>query len=174
MASRIKAPSLKSRAEFESIVDTLSEATVSLRKLEARRDAKLQGVREEHEPAIGTLKDEIDAMALTLEKYASEHRDELMPGKIKSAETALATYGFRFGNPTLKLMNHSWNWDKVVAALKEKLGMPQFVKVTEEPDKEGMKLRLCDEELAYVGCRVTQSETFYVEPKDLPSAAKAT
>lgn len=169
MPSRIKAPTLKSRSEFEAIVNTLASATVDLRKLEARRDEKLQAVREDHDPAIGVLKEEIDAMALTLEKYASANRDELMPGKIKSNETALATYGFRFGNPTLKLLNRQWTWDKVVEALKNKIGLPQFIRVTEEPDKEGLRSNLSDEELAGVGCRITQSETFFVEPKDQPS-----
>lgn len=172
MPTRIKAPTLKSRSEFEAIVNTLSSATVDLRKLEAKRDAKLQVVREEHEPAIGALKDEIDAMALTLEKYASENRDDLMPGKVKSGETALATYGFRFGNPTLKLLSKSWSWEKVVKELKARL-LTGYIRTTEEPDKEALRQRLNPEQLAGVGCRVTQSETFYVEPKDQASDSRA-
>ncbi len=172
MPTRIKAPTLKNRTEFESIINSLASATVDLRKLEARRDAKLQTVREEHDPAITVLKEEIDAMALTLEKYADANREELMPGKVKSAETALATYGFRLGNPTLKLLSKSWTWDKVVKELKARM-LTSFVRVTEEADKDALKSKLTAEQLAGVGCRVTQSETFYVEPKDQASDSKA-
>ncbi len=172
MSTRIKAPNLKSRLEFDTIIDRLASATVDLRKLEARRDAKLQEVREQHDPAIVALKEEIDAMALTVEKYADLHREDLMPGKVKSAETALAYYGFRFGNPTLKVLSKSWTWEKVVQELKKRM-LTQYIRTTEEPDKEGLRLHLTPEQLAGVGCRVTQSETFYVEPKDKGSNSKA-
>jgi phage host-nuclease inhibitor protein Gam len=168
MATRIKAPTLKSRAEFDAVVDRLAAATVDLRKQEAARDQVLQDVRAEYEPAIVRLTAEIDAMALTLEKYADANRDELLPGKAKSGETALATFGFRFGNPTLKLLSKSWNWDKVVAELKKR-ALVHFVRTAEEPDKEALRQKLTPEQLAGVGCRVTQSETFYVEPKERAS-----
>ena len=172
MATRIKAPTLKNRTEFESVINSLASATVDLRKLEARRDEKLQVVREEHDPAIAALKEEIDAMALTVEKYADANRDELMPGKVKSSETALAHYGFRLGNPTLKLLSKSWSWEKVVAELKRRL-LSGYVRVTEEADKEALKSKLTPEQLAGVGLRITQSETFFVEPKDQGSDSKA-
>ncbi|HZZ20291.1 MAG TPA: host-nuclease inhibitor Gam family protein [Opitutaceae bacterium] len=168
MATRIKATVLKSRAEFDQVVDRLASATVDLRKLEAKRDERIQEVREKHEPDIAVLKVEIDAMALNLEKFAAANRDELMPGRIKSGETSLARFGFRFGNPTLKLLNKSWSWEKVVAELKARL-LTGYVRTTEEADKEGLRIHLTPEQLAGVGCRVTQSETFYVEPKDQPS-----
>ena len=172
MASRIKAPTLKTRLEFETVIDGLARATVAHRKATARRDARLQAVREEHESDIAAIQESIDALALTAEKYADENRDELMPGKVKSAETSLATYGFRFGNPTLKVLSKSWTWERVVKELEGRL-LAHFIRTTKEPDKEAMRLRLTPEQLAGVGCRVTQSETFYIEPKNQASDSRA-
>ncbi|QYM80255.1 host-nuclease inhibitor Gam family protein [Horticoccus luteus] len=171
--SRLKAPSLSSRIEFDRCVDDLARTTVALRKLEARRDEKIQAVRAEWEPGVREAGARVEALTLLVEKYAEEHRDELLPGKAKSAETALAFFGFRLGQPTLKLLNRSWTWEKVVEVLDAR-HLLTFIRMRREPDKDALKQQLDAEQLAAVGCRVDQAETFFVEPKEQSSTeAKA-
>ena len=99
MTNRIKASSLKTRAEFEAAIDDIARLTVAIRRAEAARDARLQLVRDEYDPPCVAVAEQIEAKALAVEKYAEQHREELLPGKLKSAETALALYGFRLGQP---------------------------------------------------------------------------
>jgi phage host-nuclease inhibitor protein Gam len=162
---RIKAPSLKTRLDFEHAVDELARTTVELRKAQARRDTRLQDIRDEYEPACRALSEQIDGLSLAAEKYAEEHRDELMPGKVKSAETPLALYGFRLGQPTLKTLSKAWTWDRVLEELAAR-DLTRYIRTTRAPDKDAMKQHLTPEQLAGVGCRIDQTETFFVEAKD--------
>jgi phage host-nuclease inhibitor protein Gam len=167
--TRIKAPSLATPTAFAAAIDDLARIEVELRKAEARRDARLQAVRADYEPVVGSLQDQREALALAVEKFAVEHRDDLFPGKIKSAETPLAIFGFRLGQPTLKPLNRSWTWDRVLEELGAR-GLARFIRTTRAPDKDALKQHLPPEELAAVGCRIDQTETFFVEPKDQPTA----
>lgn len=162
---RVKAPTLRTRIEFDATVDELARATVSLRDAEARRDEQIQRVRDEFEPACTAFTEQVQSLALAAEKYAEGHRDELFVGKVKSAETSLAVFGFRLGQPTLKTLSRAWTWERVLEALVER-GLTRFIRTKQEPDKEALKQHMAAEELAGVGCRIDQAETFFIEPKD--------
>jgi phage host-nuclease inhibitor protein Gam len=173
ISNRLKAPSISTRAQFDGCVDDLARTLVVLRKLEARRDEKLQAIRAEWEPSVREAGARVEALTLLVEKYAEEHREELLPGKVKSGETSLAVFGFRLGNPTLKLLNKQCSWEGVVLACKA-LKLFDFIRKFEEPDKDKIKTaNLEPETLKALGVKIAQSEAFYVEPKDLPSALEA-
>lgn len=163
MSSRLKAAAcLSNRYQFDSTVDEICRLQLERESLVTGRDKKLADIMEEHNPEIERLGEEISAKLLLCEKYATTHRETLF-GKIKSATSALATFGFRVGNPTLKLLNRKWKWDDVVAALKSS-GRFECVRTKEEPNKDALKM-LSDADLAAVGLRIEQQETFYIEPK---------
>jgi hypothetical protein len=103
------------------------------------------------------------------EKFAAEHRDELLPDKRKTAETTLAFFGFRTGNPTLVLLNRKWTWKKVVEFLKGQTLWQKFLAIKVGVDKDAMKSQLTPEQLATCGCRIEQNETFFVDPKRDPA-----
>lgn len=166
MNNRIKAPSLKSRADFAATVDHIAELQTERRRLEAIRDARIQQVQDEFGPAIAANQEATDQLITLAEKYAETHRDEILPGKLKSSETALARYGFRLGNPTLVLLNKKWSWQAVIDACKSAGLAKRFVRTKEEADKDAIKAaNLKDEQLAGIGLRVKQEEPFYIEPK---------
>lgn len=170
-AHRIKAISeIKSRTEFDKIVDDTVTMQLSKERLELRRDQKILAIREELDPDINDLAEKMEANVIRLEKYATEHRDELLPGKKKSSESTFAFFGFRMGNPTLVLLNRQWNWEKVTDAIKQAGALfAHFIVVKESVDKDGMKQKLNDEQLASVGTRIKQSETFFLDPKRDPA-----
>ena len=75
--TRIKAPAIRTKAEFDATVDELARIEVELRKLTARQDARIQTIRAEFEPAITALQTQQEALALIAEKFAEENRDEI-------------------------------------------------------------------------------------------------
>jgi len=166
---RIKAPSLRNTSEFLANCDELARLDTELAKARAKLADRLQDVRAQYEPAVVALETQRGQRALAAEKFATEHRDELLAGKAKSAESPLAIFGFRLGQPTLKTLNRAWTWDRVLEELSAR-GLSRFIRVKREPDKEALKQHLPPEQLAAVGCRIDQTETFFVEAKDTTAA----
>lgn len=163
MPPRLKATaSIDTRAQFEATVDEICKLQLDREQLVTDRDRLLADVREEHDPRIEAVGQEIAAKLVLCEKFATVHRDTLF-GKLKSAASSLATFGFRTGNPKLVLLNRKWKWDDVLAALKGK-ERTELIRRKEEADKDALK-KLPDDELAGFGLRIDQDETFFIEPK---------
>lgn len=164
MATRVKSAGFETRGEFEAALDDVVAMTTEQRKMEVDRDAEIQSVQEAYNDDILDIKKKIKGLMAQAEKYALSHRIEVLPAGKKSAETALCIFGFRVGNPTLALLNRKWSWDEVVNALMS-AGLDRYIVTKKTPDKDGLKAKLDDNELAAIGCRVKQSEAFWVEPK---------
>jgi len=163
MPARLKATAtLSTLAEFEDTVDQICKLQLDREQLVTERDRLIASVREDHDPEIERLGTEINAKVVLCEKFATVHRETLF-GKLKSAASSLATFGFRTGNPKLVLLSRKWKWDDVLTALKLK-GRNELIRTKEEADKEALK-KLNDEELASFGLRIDQDETFFIEPK---------
>lgn len=95
------------------------------------------------------------------EQWAAPRREELFAKGRKSGTTALTTYGYRLGQPSLKPAN-GWTWAKVVQLLKTTRRKVYLVtKVT--PDKEAIRQHVKPHKLAKLGLKIEQVETFYVE-----------
>jgi phage host-nuclease inhibitor protein Gam len=162
--ARVKAEGFTTREEFEAAVDIIARKEIQRRKLEAERDRRIQDVQAQHNPAIDAVRGEIDTLATKAEAYATEHREELITAGKQGAETPLARYGFRWGNPTLALLSTRWKWEAVIESLKRN-GLSAFVRTKEDADKDMLKTQLSEADLAANGMRIRQSETFWVEPK---------
>jgi phage host-nuclease inhibitor protein Gam len=162
--NRIKANAdIATRAEFEQVLDCIATNQLARDAMVLERDAKLLAIRKQYDDEIGAYEEAIKSGALRAEKFATIHREELF-GKTKSAETGLTVFGFRLGNPTLKLLNKKWNWDQVLERIKA-LGLTSLIVTKEAPDKDAIKAQLDDATLASIGTRIDQSETFFIEPK---------
>lgn len=162
---RIKAPSIATREEFERIVNEIATHSVEIRRKEAQRDESLQRTRAVFAPGLQQLSERRQLLALAAEKYAEEHREELLPGKAKSAETSLATFGFRTGMPTLKTLA-KWTWEKVLAAITV-AKREEFIRREPEVNKEALHAaHNAGERLEPLGVRVAQEESFFIEPKE--------
>ncbi len=179
-STRIKAPAILNRAAFELAVDTIAKATTRLRLLEAARDAEVQKAQARHAEEIAELQQQIDLAASMAEKFADEHRAELIPGKAKSNETPLARYGFRLGNRTVALLNRkTCSWEAAIKLLKT-FGLATCVRVVEEVNKDAILAKCVDgvitsieddgkktvvARLDTIGLKINQAETFFIEPK---------
>lgn len=177
---RIKAASLTNRIDFEITIERIACATTQLREVEALLAEHVQRAQDRHATAIRDLKEEIQLKAALCEKYAEEHRSELLPDKdVKSAETVFARYGFRLGNRTVVLIKKN-SWENAVQMFKEHQIL-DIVRISEEVNKEAIlaktdsggvvTLRVADEDVEFLfnladfGLKIAQKETFFIEPK---------
>lgn len=173
MSKRIKVTALSTRAEFDETVNRCVELQTQIDLLNARKARAQKRVLDAFAIKIEPLETEQKLLAGQAEKYADDHRDEILPKKLKSAQTTLGTFGYRTGNPTTKTLS-KWTWDKVVEALKlEKLAAyiiskPEPAKAKILADGKDGILTNADGQpvaLSKVGIKIDQGEVFYIEPK---------
>ena len=101
---------IKDKAEFCRILDDIARKGVELDPLQAAKETAMQQVLTEHDPKISELAREIARLTTLPEQRASPRRDELFAKGRKSGTTALTTYGYRLGQPSLKPAP-GWTWD---------------------------------------------------------------
>ncbi|MCZ6673912.1 MAG: host-nuclease inhibitor Gam family protein [Verrucomicrobia bacterium] len=114
------------------------------------------------------MKNQRKVLLAETRKFAKANRKILL-GDVQSAETTKGIFGFRLSNPRLATVAKA-TWDKVIANAKRN-SLVQFIRKVEEVDKDRVKAEASPEELEALGCKVTQSESFFVKAKD-PGAAK--
>jgi phage host-nuclease inhibitor protein Gam len=175
--SRIKFPKLNDQAAFSVAVDGVAHIAVQINCLTAQCAKAVQEAQLRFNPYIEALEEQQNALLAQAEKFAEAHREELLPGKAKSADTPLATYGFRTGMPQLKLKS-KFTWGKVIATLiAEKRTMWLRTKVDAAKDAIIAACQARPETAAIadrIGMKVIQEEAFYIEPKvDGPSQVPA-
>lgn len=152
---------ITSQEEFIATLDRIARLGVHLDMLQGAKETAMQQVLTEHDPEINDVARGIDQLTRRAEQWASPRRYELFPRGKKSATTALTTYGYRLGNPSLKPAK-GWTWDKIVALLKTTRRKAYLVtKVT--PDKDAIRQHVKPHKLAKLGLEIKQVETFYVE-----------
>ena len=149
--------------EAVRLADEVAREIVDNRARVDARDQEIQAVQDKYNPEIEAADTAIDAKIALLAVWAKANRKDLF-GEKKSYETPLAVLSFRYGNPTLKLLSSKDNWDDVIAELKTDKDGKRYVKTKEEADKRGL-IKMAAEWLAKFRMRVTQSETFAVDPK---------
>lgn len=184
MTKRLKAPSLASEAEFRALVDEIAALQAIAAEAIAKRELIVQRIQQRYAIRLQPIEDAIDAKLALVEKYAEEHRAELLPKDRKSAETTLATFGWRTGNRTVSALGKKWTLSAIITALKV-FGLSRYIRTTPELAKELLLAECTDDKtvtvtvggdpvagfvkkqvaLADVGLKITQKETFYIEPK---------
>lgn len=160
-----KSVGLTTDTEYTATLDAIADLTVKRDKAQARLDKAILTAREEHGSDIEDYNDQIASRLAMAESYALRNRSLLLSGDSKSAETGKARWGFRLGNPTLVLLSKRWTWRSVADKLRE-TGRDIYLKITDpKPDKDRLKADLSDEDLASLGMRIEQTESYWVEPK---------
>lgn len=155
-------PAIENDDQLLATVDDIARLEVSIRAREAKRDAAIQLVRIEHDTQIEQDKARLSSLMKLSATYSTVHRQSLF-GSAKSAASALARFGFRAGNPTLKPLNKKWTMESVLEKLK---ALGKFTRTVVEMDKESIHVaKLSDVQLAELGLRIDSGERFFVESK---------
>lgn len=165
MNKRIKKPVsvVLTRQEAEIAMNELAQAVNTLRDANAIIDGEKLKIDEEHAPWLANVKDQIETLTNKLQEWA-----EANPGEFagrKSLGFTSGTIGFRTGQLALRLLGRAWDWDKATKALQALL--PAFVRNVPEIDKVSVisQRKILEPHLAKCGLKVSQGETFFVEPK---------
>lgn len=152
-----------SKEEAFALADEVARDIVANRALVAERDQHIQDVQDKYNPLVEANDKAIDAKIALVAMFAKTHRAEYFADK-KSCDTPLAVMSFRYGNPTLKPLSSKDSWDDVADALEASSEGKEYVKVKKDIDKRGL-LKKPAEWLAGFKLRITQSETFAIDPK---------
>lgn len=154
---------ITSQEEFIATLDRIARLGVHLDMLQAAKETAMQQVLTEHDPEINDVVMGLDQLTKRAEQWVSPRREELFSKGKKSASTALTTYGYRLGNPSLKPAK-GWTWDKVTSLLKSTRRKAYLVTKT-TPNKDAIRLHVKPHKLAKLGMEIKQEETFFVERK---------
>jgi phage host-nuclease inhibitor protein Gam len=144
-------------------VDEIARIEVSLRGACAVRDSAIQQVQAQYDGPIEEKAARMKSLVALAGTYAKANRETIFGAKLRSAATALATFGLRTGNDSLKPLKSKITWDSILEKLK---ALGQYVRTVEEVDKQALlDAKLTDAQYAEIGLRVDKAERFYVEAK---------
>lgn len=151
------------RKEANEVFNKYAKASADLSVLQANLEKEIAAIREEYEPRISQLTEEADKHYERLQLFA-EKNEELFD-KNRSIKMTHGQIGFRLGTPALKT-EKGFTWAAVAKLVEDKI--PDYLKVTKSVDRKKI---ISDREklgdlLEKVGCKVVQTETFFVKLKD--------
>jgi len=167
--SRIKKnlPQITTRADAEATVGEIALITANRDRLARNMDLDLASIRDRYLPNLlayeSDLKEKTDALCAWAQANPGE-----FPKNRKSIHFIQGTIGFRTGTPKLALLSRAWSWTKVLAALITNGGQ-LFVRTTDTVDKERILSAhaagtLSSEWVTRLGLKITQDESFFVDP----------
>ena len=169
--SRIKVnlPTVLTRADAESAMKDLALAVNDQRITSALRDDEVLAVNVKYELNLARLDQAVKTKTDALRAWAEANPDQFPKGR-KSLDLVSGTLGFRTGTPKLALLSRAFNWERVLALVEQ--FWPGLIRLKKEVDKEGLLAMhsqaqdkpAADAELKRCGLKVTQEESFYIEP----------
>lgn len=158
---KLTRPIVTCRAEAELRASEITEKTIILNSLKGDMDAEINTIRESYACRISELETIIAEKTECLRVWAEANPQEFV--KSKSIDMQCAIVGFRTGNYQAKPLS-KWTWDRVLEKLKA-LKFGRYIRTKEDVDKQTI---IADREildLAAIGVRVFQDESFFIEPK---------
>jgi len=178
-STRIKAPTLQSRDDFDRTVTRVLRLQSEIDVLNAREKRALQRVKEAFAEKRKPLEAEVKTESALAKLWAMENRGALLPTNAKCADAGSARVGFREGNPFTDTLSR-WTVEKVTDAMRAK-GLTAYLiisyavaKAKVLADGKGGTLTNAQGEkvpLREVGLVIDQDETFYIEPKPVAGGA---
>lgn len=194
MSAKLKPQPITTKLQFTATLDEAAALQLDIETRTAALNERMAALELEEKAAIARLEEQLNAKLVLAEAFAIDHRDELLTGELKSAQTARAKWGFRLNPPSLKQLNKTWSVARSLQAivegyhaLKKKYNdlkekdpadarladlltesekMRAMVKVTESLNKDVIKEAWKDEpeKLKAHGFKLEAEDEFWVEP----------
>ena len=166
----VKTELLSTRDEAESAMTELAAAVNHKRRLTAQRDAEVLAINTKYESGLANFDYIANQKTDALRAWAEANPDQFPKGR-KSIDMTSGVLGFRIGMPRLALFSRAFNWERVLALVEQ--FWPGFIRIKKEVDKEGLLAQhgqatdktAATADLQRLGLKVTQDETFFIEPK---------
>ena len=164
-----KGPLLKTREDVELCMGALAELTIKRMGIEATLNDELKAVRDRYQEELANVGEDADAEFRLLKEWAEAHPEEFKDRK--SMELTHGALGFRTGTPAVRFLK-GWTETMVLAVLDMAAELRErYVRVVVEINKQALiedREGLGADKLNAFGLKITQSETFFVEPKIEP------
>lgn len=160
--AKVKIQTINSLAEFEQKIDVCAQLETDQRLLSAELDKKILELKENYGGEIESIKKQVKALCSECGLYAAAHPE--LFSKNKSAETALAKYGFRTGNPTVKTIGKLKESDAIESLLN--VGGERYIVTKHTLDKSAIREGL-ERGVVFLKAlfKVVQDEGFFIEAK---------
>jgi len=133
----------------------IGEIQIALEKIEGDMTLRINDIRQDYEESAETFKSERRDLEEAITSFSEMHKDEFTKTRSKELNFGLVAY-----RVVRKIMIRSN--EACVAALRA-LKLDQYIRVTEEPNKEAMA-DLEDNQLAKVGAKRKVEDKFRIEP----------
>jgi phage host-nuclease inhibitor protein Gam len=163
MSRKKPAPAVlfKNLEEVDTALSEIADIERDLGRVEAQMNKHIDRVKADAEKIAEPLRRRVAALENALTVYGETHKAELFD-KRRSIELAFGTIGFRQSSELKPLPK--MKWDDVLALIKQKRVLT-FIRVKEEVNKEAFDKLQSAEELAVLGVRRVEKDTFWYETK---------
>lgn len=164
--------------EFMAAADDVVVLANAIARKTAKMEKELQDLRGEYEPEIDSLEATKTAKKQSMIAYLKRKgvADRIFRAGQRQGESYKAIFGFRKNPPTVKTFNTKAKLSEVAAALFAR-DETKYLRIPEPPppvinSQAVLDAKLTVGELAALGLRITQPETFYCESKDAKPSQK--
>lgn len=164
---RLETEELATREQAESVFAEYARLTVELEMVEAELADEITTLNDRYEGTLEKLKEQRKAKSKLLNTWAKANPEEFVDGR-KSIEFIYGRIGFRTTTPKVAAVKGK-TLDQVLEELVV-VDLAKWIRKEPELNKEAIlddwrNGRVTTEALEEFGLRVTQRETFFVEPK---------
>ncbi len=158
---------IKDDVEFFNQVNEFAVLDAQLREAEAQRDQSIQAVRDSYESRIDTLKKRKAAILKSTAVFAALNKDTVLDKERRSGETTQARYGFQLNPQKLVVLSRQYKMDDILtqALLQPEEWRAKYLRYSKvELNKHALMTDMTDSDLAKLGLKKTQSDSFYISP----------
>jgi|GEM_PF-2516401 len=149
------------------LVHLIGVAARTLDAQTAARDGAVAKLVADHAPGIEASAADVKKMVAKLQAYAEANKTALLADGARSVQLASGAFGWRYGNPTVKLDADTDEAAAIETLKRARLGA--FVRTVEELNKQAI-LDAPDKIADLRGLSVEQAESFFVRPLEVKDA----
>jgi len=157
---------LKSWDNVAEALTALAELTAVVKKEEATMNDKINDIRSKFEEKTEKTRNEMNQLENAIEGFALANKGEFE--KVRTKEFGAGDVGYRNNPPKVTTLSKKFTIKTATEFVKQL--MPKYLRTKEEINKEAIlgeyaSKALTDSDLAKVGLRVDQDETFFINLK---------
>lgn len=160
-------PTTMTRAEAEALTGELVRTQLEKQKITAAMELRITTIRKEHEGRLDTLIAQESAKIAALREWAESNPQEFPKGE-RSILFVHARIGLRTNPPKVEKVGKKLTWENVLDNMRRIARLRPFIRTPpEEINKQALidaRDQLAPDDLQSAGLRISQSETFFVEP----------
>jgi phage host-nuclease inhibitor protein Gam len=173
--NRIKAAAIviQSRDEMEQLVGQIASLISQQQAITAQQNTEQTLLTSRYADLTKPIVDSLKGKIALAQDWAERNPGAF--GDARSIAMAHGTVGWRKGNPTLRLLNKKWNWEKVLEVLQA--GGNAYVRNKPEVNKELLlsdRATLGEEGLKQFGVKVSQDDDFFIDTKAATTETRIT